>query len=808
MNGSNDSYLVFTKNRPLRIAFIVDIEKSSTFKDVVSLIESMSSKWGGRYYQIIPSSSGKISKEWREYLANYDPDIINSYTKLTPYTIRQLNVTTNPLAFMPVSRFNYIESSAYNPVDILPDANSTAALWRNPIQNPEIISFEYNQYQTNLPLFIRNFIKLNLGRITDDTSHRAALTSANVGIKSVQSNTRAQFISAMGVLEQWNRRIYPSEYCMLPGLNYESTKQRQDYQTSIYIGNTVMDLIYYWNSALLSPDWLSTKKNSVWLPTNFLDNDDLLNSVKVWIYRLAVQQQSNTDVKDIKVYSSSLSQAKLQNYADKIRQGQSLFTSVERISQPPEIVYSDRISTSEEMDSFSVSGDKFTINVPPINLRQGGMGGQSWITDMFIEVADKNEYRQPVREFWLQYPKDNNLALMLTGRGIASRINREYVLSVPVNRAKESLRLTIEIPEHSRLVQSILLAEKNHIHYNGDLRDGVSKRPFEHATNSNAGRSLRGAISLFGDLPTATNFFNSQYWRNTFMTLAGSNPVGDPASRENLTNRIRKSLKKVNQPVTDKAVNAWVSTVTTYASELRQMTDTKPYSFFLSLLDEEIQRLNVTDADEIKQAKDSLRSRLSWLIQMKIFGLGIFYKCAHCGLKGWYSVNSIKEENPCAGCGHIFSLEAEEEWWYKLNSMIASEGGIYNQIPLIMALGELYNTSSSSFDYFMPVDVYATYSGRPMTDLDILAIVNGKLVIGEVKNSIGLFDDEEIKKLAAAAKRLKPDKVILFAPDVLAADQRTNVLVTSLKARIGTLEADVEWIFPDPLFAHDDLWSI
>lgn len=808
MTAEQEPRLVFTRNRPMRFAFVVDVLEGPAFGNVASLIEAMSKKWGGRFYQFIPAQNGKIKKEWLNYLAEYDPDEIIVYTNLNQTTLKALNNKTNPISVMRSQRFDYIESLYLDPVDVLPDANSTALLWRNPIQSPAIICFQFNEYEPTLPEHIRNFITLNIGKISDDLANRHAILSSNLQVAKLPSDTKEQFLEGMMVVEDWNRKIYPIEYSMLPGIIYESERENDGNKMSVFIGDSVMDLIYYWNSALLSPEWLSTKKNSIWLPTEFLEDEQLLNSVKKWIYRISPQGHSNSDVRDIKVISSSVRLNKLNLYAQKLREGQSLLCTTSKLTGPKMIRYGHHVSVSEDMESFSVSGGTFTINIPSIELLQGGIGGQSWMADVFIEVKDDNPYRQPTKEFWVQYPRNNNLSLLLVGRTTTSRINRDNMLSVPVSRSKDSRRLKVEVPDSNSLLQSMLLGKKNMIHYNGDLRTGLSQRPFQRITASNAGVSLRGAISLFEGLQTATDFFSSRFWRNTFMTLAGSNPVGDPVSCEGLRNRVRKSLKRVHQPPIEKDVNAWVSTIITYSKDLTQMTDTKPFSFFNSLLEEEIERLQVTNRVEIKRAKQSLRERLDWLVASQIFSPGIYHKCRNCGLKQWYLIDSVRVENECVGCRHTFWLRAEEKWWYRLNSLIASDGGIYNQVPLIMALGELYNQSKSSFDYFMPVDVYPKYTGNTLTDLDVIAIQDGELVIGEVKNSIGLFNDDELEKLAKAAKRITPSKVVLFSPD--AVDNATSQkLVSNLKSKIGSLEIEVEWLFKDPIFTRDDdLWSI
>jgi hypothetical protein len=50
----------------------------------------------------------------------------------------------------------------------------------------------------------------------------------------------------------------------------------------------------------------------------------------------------------------------------------------------------------------------------------------------------------------------------------------------------------------------------------------------------------------------------------------------------------------------------------------------------------------------------------------------------------------------------------------------------------------------------------------PVSDLDIAVILDGQFVIGEVKQSRNLFDQETFAKMESIARRLLPD-MLLFA---------------------------------------------
>lgn len=802
-------YLVFTRNRPHRIAFIVDATSETAFDDVKRLIEESSTKWGGAYFQIIPARGSTVSERWITYLTEYDPDLIYCFSSLSSQTIKKITLSCNPYAFMNDSRRVEVPSHPYDPIDVLPDGSNTARLWRNPIEKPEVLAFDIGQFTPEAPKAIADFVQINFGTLSEDLANSKAIASSGANVKKLPARDKEQFLKSMKVLHEWNRRIYPIEYSKLPGLTYESLDARSTNEIpTLYIGDSPMDLIFYWNDSIHRPDWLSQQKNQAWISKEFVEDVEFRNALRGWIEKFARQRSGSSSTRELKIASASIPLSTLRKYSQLLTEGLYIICTTEKISVPRELRYGKHIATSVDMESFSVSGNSFTINVPPVDVLQGGMGGQRWMTDVFIERKDHNEYRIPPKEFWLQFPQDNNLALLVTDRTISGRINRDGILSLPLNRDKDTLRLSLQIPEEGRIARTILVGEKNAIHFNGDLRKGIEERPFHRVRDSLAGRSLRGAIHLFGGLAGAVQFFEGKYWRDTFMTLAGSNPLGDTAQATDLRNKIEKNLKKVSQPVKPKAVDAWVKTVTDYASNLRSMSEIKPYSFFTDRLKQEIEDAKKRGENEkFEDVERRLLERLDWLIANGILSVGILNRCAHCGLRAWHSIEELKDENNCRGCGYEFTIRAEQKWWYKLNSLISSDGGIYNQIPLILALGELYERSRSSFYYYPPVDVFGASGRAPLTDLDILAIVDGDLIIGEVKNTQRLFSDSDYEKIEKAALRLRPSKVVLSAVDEKPS-AATISKIEEMNKRLNPKGIKVEWLEMNPTFGSHDLWNI
>ncbi|MGD8373939.1 MAG: hypothetical protein PVI21_03725 [Candidatus Woesebacteria bacterium] len=821
MRKDNESFLTFTRNRPTRIAFVVDIKEENAYRTIVDLICDASKKWGGRYYQIIPAAKGTVSKVWIEYLAAYDPDLIYTYYSLAPKTVQQISEVSSPLAFMN-AQFKGVPNHPFDPVDIFPDNRNTAMLWRNPVQTPEILSFDLGGFSPTAPQYITDFVMLNFGTIQNDLANINAIKQSQVILTKPPAQTEEQFLEAMKKLDEWNRRIYPIEYSMIPGLTYESDRDLTKETTTVYIGDEPLDLIYYWNDALLRPDWLTHQKNQAILPTKFIEDEKLRLAVRGWLTKFIRQENGNSSLQRVEIVSASVSLTKLQAYAKQLLDGTYIFHQESKVTVPIIPKYSTHIATTPDMTSFSVSGDSFTVNVPSIDVVQGVMGGQKWMTDVLIERKDHNEHRQPLKDFWLQLPLNNSLTLLLTNRTRAARINRLGFLSVPLSRDVDDLRLTVNIPDGARIAESILRADKNSIFYNGDLRQGKEDYPFSGAKSSTAGKALRGAIHLFRELPEAANFFQSDYWRDIFMIMAGQDPLGSPKTKQALENAIKKNFSKVKQtiendvrkglattkqPVSQKVVDFWSNKIGYLASDLRARTDVQEIGFFDDVLKNKVAEANKNgDKERFAELRERMLGTLDWLIANGIFSIGTLNHCRRCGLKEWHSVDDLKTDNACRGCGNSFTVAPEQQWWYKLNSLISSEGGIYNQVPLILALGELYEGSTSSFMYFPPVDVYTGKGYRLLTDLDIFAIVDGKLVVGEVKNSAALFDDEEIDKLLKAAARLKPCRVVLFAPDK--PNQALLDKVRLLNQQYSAKGITVEWLNMTHLWGMGSLWNI
>jgi len=90
------------------------------------------------------------------------------------------------------------------------------------------------------------------------------------------------------------------------------------------------------------------------------------------------------------------------------------------------------------------------------------------------------------------------------------------------------------------------------------------------------------------------------------------------------------------------------------------------------------------------------------------------------------------------------------------------------------------------------LDLFEDDDKGPVGDLDIAVILDGRLVIGEVKQSRDGFDEATFVKMEEIARRLLPD-VLLFA----SMDREPTALITKEINRLSTtlkpLNIAVQW---------------
>lgn len=167
----------------------------------------------------------------------------------------------------------------------------------------------------------------------------------------------------------------------------------------------------------------------------------------------------------------------------------------------------------------------------------------------------------------------------------------------------------------------------------------------------------------------------------------------------------------------------------------------------------------------IEQARDLLDS----YVTRGIIARGLVLKCALCVGTAFYRLEDIGPDFRCQRCRQAnqitiraWSGPREPQWFYALDEVVFQGLKANAQVP-ILALARL-KTQSRSFLY-MPEAVVIT-PGRPDLEVDLWAISDGQIVIGEAKKSQLLEKTDRNEKirckaLRALAEAITADKFVM-----------------------------------------------
>jgi hypothetical protein len=164
-------------------------------------------------------------------------------------------------------------------------------------------------------------------------------------------------------------------------------------------------------------------------------------------------------------------------------------------------------------------------------------------------------------------------------------------------------------------------------------------------------------------------------------------------------------------------------------------------------------------------------SKLQYLINNDIVFIGMKVKCNSCGSNNWYSLNELKNKMLCKGCYSKIVPQLESKLYYRFNEILISnlrnDKGLYHGNYIVLrALLWLKRKCINSFLYQPSTDCsYIDGTELKNTDVDILAICDGKLIVGEAKCKATEFKEKEKQTLIWLGNSLKPDKIILAFQD-------------------------------------------
>ncbi|MGJ8530264.1 hypothetical protein [Maritalea sp.] len=325
------------------------------------------------------------------------------------------------------------------------------------------------------------------------------------------------------------------------------------------------------------------------------------------------------------------------------------------------------------------------------------------------------------------------------------------------------------------------------------------------AKYSDKGRYLLGTLQHFNSLPDAFETLMNNFWREALHKL-GADPshlddqleadfqnvlskrlgangkewvVSDERSRQTV---VREALRLVSQL---KRPDRFIQ----YAKLLKRFNDL--VAAFLN----KHPHMQEGNRDELLSSRE-LDASIQYLCERKVLFQGHEWQCRNCYNRNWVSIDDLSGAMTCNVCQIKALPPVSGGWQFKASGFLVEAYSDHGTEPAIWALWQLAERAQRSF-YFLPstliwFDKYRE-DGTNDCEVDLLAVVDGETIVVEATTSKTL-KASEIQKLAAFAKKVRPDKlyVVCGANGQRAREQLATKIQESLpeavKVEVATYE--------------------
>ncbi len=192
------------------------------------------------------------------------------------------------------------------------------------------------------------------------------------------------------------------------------------------------------------------------------------------------------------------------------------------------------------------------------------------------------------------------------------------------------------------------------------------------------------------------------------------------------------------------------------------------------LLKDQRRYLALPSVSKILGFDSTSEKTLDLLISKEILYRGCIFKCAACRNSDWFGLDEFSQTFKCKRCGttqHIthdnyWYAEHEPGWCYKLDEIIYQFLNHDGYVG-VLALACLKGRTDNSFLFVPDLELTKRDSTdrKPDLEMDILAVLDGELALGEAKkgNRLGAtaaIEKKEIKKYCRLADELVAKKLV------------------------------------------------
>ena len=612
--------------------------------------------------------------------------------------------------------------------------------------------------------------------------------------------------------------VFRNQMCALPNMERDSETDTWDICFEVIVGDTLQDIVYFWNRPLLIKKWKRGLINHMWLPTALAKDTDMQDALCAWIARVAANR-GDGNPRTVRFVSFSIEKQELENIASRFRENLHAHhlhvdTVTDCLEEPkiPNFLPEDLffMDIGNGMDIHRTQGNEGILELTePKELAQGNVSGH-WMADFYIEFTHDRygNHEDVIRRldrsslFW-RFPNRNHLTHQMFDK--PSRVKRNGFPSVMIPIGETMLRFSLEDAES--VVASLFWRENRPADEHSDPRAQLVAAPYYLAEPSDKGKYLQGVLELFGNLTFAYQVLSNPYWRTIFDTLS-KNTRAEQHAHEAVTNRLRKEIGRSDSLVDNQAaIESIAKLVVNEAKELDLKQKELPFNDFMQEVEHWRKEYmeNVRGADDQSEEdiigfrSEDVRGALAQLTQRNIVQIGIKPRCPSCGLAQWHYVDDIGQHLTCQGCRIQFPLHPEPTWHYRLNELTRAAHALHGTTPVILVLGQLFRECRTSFLFSPNLNLLTKpQDASPekldkAAEVDIACVQDGKFIIGEVKQSMSLFGRNDFDVIAEIAERTKPDIILFSCIDSQKPTKSIANHIERIRDRLSPLEIDVKW---------------
>jgi hypothetical protein len=801
--------------RTPRLAILIDKGEPQWHAHVEGIIQAFTQTWGGKYFIIIPTDGKTIDDKFWEILEAYSPDKIGQYMP----SLLDLE-DADPTQYQNIKErykdawarasdedfektWNSQVSHSYTgsvelSKELLEELKNRLAPFHygdrivnnvrrgGPFGYPFTDILNILEYANDkpekitIPKFLTNkelrlIASSRTGAVTQhfideikrkgvvENPHPSSLTDKDYVLSLERSDEDLHLQRAISVAMQTGGEQYPEtdflrhlpfKISMVELARYYRVDTHRDYEENliVVIGNEVADYCLYY--------CLSRMHDGVyWLPDNFLRNAN-------------TKADKNKSRRDEEIEK---------------------FTDTEEFAATMVNAYFSKISYGQEQKRISITSA--SIDDTQLQLRKMWMGNICWLSeDEFLatlvvtplpelpvncvgRVIEINNYANQQDMIFqndksvgrLNTPKPKNFSYV-------NPTNHRWITSIEIDGyrppvlpflSKDIIESLPTVHETRVAVDGLAYLCPNIAYFGGDI-DTNTVRPtlrlvdeteifakyFGHSGYeielSDKGSYLKDTIERFGSLPAAASFFRIKHNRDIFDQFLYT--------------------KAQAQAQADSEVIYLDTEKRTYLS----------FSAFSRKLNH----------------PDRATALMDELIAKDILRRGLIFQCSRCRLAAWYDVGEVSREFKCKRCDlvQLFSQKnwkspEEPRWYYSLVETVylCYESSSY---LTALSLDKLRQQSKEAFHYICETDVKNFPKQGKKKEIDILAISDGKLILGECKDCKPKAEDLRKYQLLQSSLNFKPDKFMLATTETTVSADVHNELAKLRNADV-LLRSDI-----------------